>query len=105
MTDTVSARQSELELERERVAVRYARLDALRAELAALPGITDVHDLHVWSVTSGQHSLTAHLVSPAPSPDVHALISTVATRHGIEHVTVQLEAPGAHDSTQTHLHP
>ncbi|WP_248125153.1 HelD family protein [Micrococcus lacusdianchii] len=32
MTDTVSARQSELELERERVAVRYARLDALRAE-------------------------------------------------------------------------
>ena len=80
-------------------------LDALRAELAALPGITDVHDLHVWSVTSGQHSLTAHLVSPAPSPDVHALISTVATRHGIEHVTVQLEAPGAHDSTQTHLHP
>ena len=30
MTDTVSARQSELELERERVAVRYARLDALR---------------------------------------------------------------------------
>ncbi|GGS08502.1 MULTISPECIES: cation diffusion facilitator family transporter [Deinococcus] len=80
-------------------------LDALRAELAALPGITDVHDLHVWSVTSGQHSLTAHLVSPAPSADVHALISTVATRHGIEHVTVQLEAPGAHDSTQTHLHP
>lgn len=80
-------------------------LSALRSELAALPGVTDVHDLHVWSVSSRQLSLTAHLVSPAPPADLHARISEVASRHGIEHVTVQLEAPGAHRTANTHLHP
>ncbi|SEJ84879.1 cobalt-zinc-cadmium efflux system protein [Deinococcus reticulitermitis] len=80
-------------------------LDALRAELAALPGVSGVHDLHVWSVTSGQHSLTAHLVSAVPSRTVQAKAAEVAQRYGIEHVTVQLESPGALPVGHDHLHP
>lgn len=82
-------------------------LGGLRADLAALPGVQEVHDLHVWSVTSGLHSLTAHLVvaagqSPADLlPQVHA----VAERHGIEHSTVQFEPPDAHTGHERHFHP
>ncbi|MBB5234654.1 cobalt-zinc-cadmium efflux system protein [Deinococcus budaensis] len=80
-------------------------LDALRADLAALPGVRGVHDLHVWSVTSGQHNLTAHLVAPAPRGDLLAQVHAVAERHGIGHSTVQVEPEGAHRGRGGHLHP
>lgn len=79
-------------------------LDVLRAELAALPGVTDVHDLHVWSVTSGQHSLTAHLVSESAAPDLQMQATEVGQRYGIDHVTVQLELPGHRNGGHGHLH-
>ncbi|BDP44631.1 cation efflux system protein (plasmid) [Deinococcus aetherius] len=80
-------------------------LDALRGDLAALPGVTEVHDLHVWSVTSGEHNLTAHLVTNTPGPDLLARVHEVAERHGIEHSTVQIEPPGIHAGHEGHLHP
>ena len=80
-------------------------LRGLRADLAALPGVQGVHDLHVWSVTSGQNNLTAHLVAPHPAPALLARVEELARQHGIEHVTVQLEAPGAHgEHGAEHLH-
>jgi cobalt-zinc-cadmium efflux system protein len=80
-------------------------LDTLRAELTALPGVTEVHDLHVWSVTSGDHTLTAHLVAAAPGGGLLAQVQEVAGRYGIEHSTVQLEPPGTHAGQEGHLHP
>lgn len=81
-------------------------LDILREELAGLRGVSEVHDLHVWSVTSGVHSLTAHLVVDKPPPDLLAQVNATAERHGIEHSTVQFEGPDAHagDHAGT-LHP
>lgn len=81
-------------------------LDTLRAELSALPGVEEVHDLHVWSVTSGENSLTAHLtlVTEPPPAGLLARVRVVAAAHGIEHTTVQLEPPGAHADQQEHLH-
>jgi cobalt-zinc-cadmium efflux system protein len=79
-------------------------LDVLRADLAALPGVTEVHDLHVWSVTSGEHNLTAHLVVPGPQEGLLARVHEVAERHGIEHSTVQLEPPGLHTGHEGHVH-
>ncbi|MCY1702876.1 cation diffusion facilitator family transporter [Deinococcus sp. SL84] len=81
-------------------------LDTLRAELSALPGVTEVHDLHVWSITSGEHSLTVHLVSgsTAGSAELLAAAQEVAGRHGIEHVTVQVEPPGHHGEHAHGLH-
>lgn len=80
-------------------------LDLLRTDLAALPGVQEVHDLHVWSVTSGEHNLTAHLVAPTPGTDLLSRVHEVAERHGIEHSTVQIEPPGAHAGHEGHLHP
>ena len=81
-------------------------LDTLRAELSALPGVTEVHDLHVWSITSGEHSLTVHLVSgsTAGNAELLAAAQEVAGRHGIEHVTVQVEPPGHHGEHAHGLH-
>ncbi|ASN82515.1 cation diffusion facilitator family transporter [Deinococcus ficus] len=80
-------------------------LDALRAAIAGLPGVVEVHDLHVWSVTSGEHSLTVHAVSAAPLPALNAQVTGIAEAFGVEHVTVQLEAPGFHAGQHGEVHP
>lgn len=67
---------------------------AVRTYLAGLPGVTDVHDLHIWAVSTTETALTAHLVLPAGSPG-DAFIEQVADeldrRFGIQHSTLQIE--------------
>jgi cobalt-zinc-cadmium efflux system protein len=68
---------------------------AVERTIRAVPGVRGLHDLHVWSITTGKTSLTAHL-SVDPRADCGALIGLVSTRleeaHHIEHVTLQCEA-------------
>ena len=71
-------------------------LDAeeIRRALAALPGVTDVHDLHVWSLGGRVPLLTAHLrvEHSARGHDVlRAATALLAERFGIDHVTLQIE--------------
>ncbi|WP_155297963.1 cation diffusion facilitator family transporter [Deinococcus kurensis] len=80
-------------------------LDALRTELRALPGVEDVHDLHVWSVTGGVNNLTAHLVAPSADAGLLREVEAVAARFGVAHSTVQIEGPDAHASGAGALHP
>ena len=77
-------------------------LNALRSDLEKLPGVSEVHDLHVWSVTSGQHNLTAHLVSESPPADLLARVQAVARQYNLDHTTVQIEAPGLHAGEPDH---
>jgi cobalt-zinc-cadmium efflux system protein len=65
----------------------------LQADLEALPEVTAVHDLHVWAVTQGENSLSVHLVTEIPDFSLIQQAREVAEKHGIEHVTVQLEPP------------
>jgi cobalt-zinc-cadmium efflux system protein len=62
--------------------------------MAAQAGVREVHDLHIWEVTSGFPALSAHLLV-APEPDCHelrrAVESMLAERFGIEHTTLQVE--------------
>lgn len=62
--------------------------------LVAQPGIAEVHDLHVWEVTSGFPALAAHVLV-APRDDCHArrreLERVLAERFGIEHTTLQVD--------------
>jgi cobalt-zinc-cadmium efflux system protein len=62
--------------------------------LAAQPGVVEVHDLHVWEVTSGFPALSAHVIVP-PGVDCHQrrreLTLLIAERFGIDHVTLQVE--------------
>ncbi len=67
-------------------------LDAVRAELAALPGVDAVSDLHVWAVGTTQVALTAHLVTPAGHPDdafYRRAAARMAERFAIDHCTLQ----------------
>ncbi len=70
---------------------------AVAASLAAVPGVVEVHDLHVWTITSGFVSLSAHLkVRPDAVPgDVLRLAQdAISARFGIRHSTFQLEDEG-----------
>lgn len=61
-----------------------------------VPGVRDVHDLHVWTLTSGMDSVSAHIVlAERPSDDrvVHAIHATLKSTFKIDHVTVQVEDP------------
>lgn len=69
----------------------------VEAQLASLRGVEEVHDLHLWTLTSGMDVGTVHLVVD-PDAD-HAEVLDDARRvllegHGVEHVTVQIETAG-----------
>jgi cobalt-zinc-cadmium efflux system protein len=69
-------------------------LAEVREYLAALSGVDDVHDLHIWAMSTTENALTAHLVKPDVGDD-DAFLAYVAgelhDRFGIEHATLQLE--------------
>jgi cobalt-zinc-cadmium efflux system protein len=72
--------------------------------LSELPGVLEVHDLHVWTLTSGMEAATAHLTvtEDAKTPAVLASARSVLSGRGVEHATLQLEpvdSPGCcHDA-------
>jgi cobalt-zinc-cadmium efflux system protein len=72
--------------------------DDVAGALAEVDGVTDVHDLHVWTLTSGMNVATAHLMT-APDVDAHAVLDeagrVMRSRFGIEHATLQVE-PDTH---------
>jgi cobalt-zinc-cadmium efflux system protein len=72
----------------------HISLPAVRAQLQAIPGIESIHDLHVWTVTSGMIAMSAHAVVPESPRQQHVLehINVAMRLFGIEHVTVQLES-------------
>jgi len=67
---------------------------AIGHALASQPGVREVHDLHVWEVTSGFPALSAHVLVP-PGEDCHArraeLEHLLAERFGLQHTTLQVE--------------
>lgn len=71
--------------------------DEVRAMLAGAPGVTEVHDLHIWAISTSDTALTAHLVMPnVESPDEHlrSLGEELREHFGIAHATLQVESGG-----------
>jgi len=67
---------------------------AIEAYLASLPGVSEVHDLHIWPMGTTEVALTAHLVRPGATLDDSLLADacrTLASRFGIGHATLQIE--------------
>lgn len=69
-------------------------LAGVQADLADIPGVLDVHDLHIWTLTSDMEVATAHVMI-GPSTDSHEVLDQaqqrLRERHGVEHATLQLE--------------
>jgi len=68
--------------------------EAVKAYLSSLPGITGVHDMHIWAMSTTETALTAHLIKPDPKDD-DALIEKASKElhgyFGIDHTTLQWE--------------
>ena len=83
-------------------------LDAVKATLLSVPGVTSLHDLHVWSVTSGKSTLTVHLINKPEfdaERDILPLVrDRLAAAFGITHITVQCElAPRSQTDANDHF--
>lgn len=72
--------------------------EAIEAALTALPGVREVHDLHVWGASTSEISLTAHLVA-ADGTDHDRLLAdaeaVLRERFRVAHSTIQIEGPAA----------
>jgi cobalt-zinc-cadmium efflux system protein len=73
------------------------RLAEVRSFLAAQPGVDEVHDLHIWGMSTTENALTAHLIVRNGHPGdefLHQLGESIEHRFGIHHVTIQVELGG-----------
>jgi cobalt-zinc-cadmium efflux system protein len=86
-------------------------LEELRSHLASVPGVVEVHDLHVWTITSGMPMLSAHVVvEPAAMAEacgasgvLDQLCACVGDHFDLEHSTFQLE-PAGHEAHEHAAH-
>lgn len=76
-------------------------MDEVRAHIMALPGVVDLHDLHVWTITSGMPVLSAHVVVDQSALEtgghekmLHDLQGCLGEHFDVEHCTFQLEPSG-----------
>jgi cobalt-zinc-cadmium efflux system protein len=91
---------------------RHVSMGEVQRRMLGVAGVTAVHDLHVWTVTSGMVAMSGHAIVPelASHPEVLEGIRIEMARLGIAHVTIQLEIqheceePRAVTSSSSHAH-
>ncbi|ROQ16964.1 cobalt-zinc-cadmium efflux system protein [Rathayibacter sp. PhB93] len=75
-------------------APAHVDLAAVERDVRAVPGVLALHDLHVWTITSGMESATGHIVV-APDADYRealaGVLAVLREDHGIDHATIQCE--------------
>jgi cobalt-zinc-cadmium efflux system protein len=95
---------------------RDVDINRMVGEMTQLKGVLGVHDLHVWSITQGLRTMSAHIltedISISAGKNIQAEISKlVSHRYNIVHATLQLECVGCHPDLYcnldqpVHLHP
>jgi cobalt-zinc-cadmium efflux system protein len=80
-------------------APRGMDVEAVRGWLSALPGVEEVHDLHIWALSTTETALTVHLLRPAgddPDGFLHLACDGLAHRFNIGHATLQVETSVGH---------
>lgn len=85
-------------------------LDELRTHIVGIDGVVDVHDLHVWTITSGMPVMSAHVVvddTVAGMGEAHSVLdrlnACLSSHFDVEHSTFQLE-PAEHRESERHTH-
>jgi cobalt-zinc-cadmium efflux system protein len=73
---------------------RHVDMRAIETAMRSEPGVESVHDLHVWSITSGFDAMSGHVRSNGRASDdvLHDLRTMLRDRFGIQHVTLQVES-------------
>ena len=76
---------------------RGIELVKVRDYLGGLEGVFEVHDLHIWAMSTNETALTAHLVRPGGTDDafLHHVCEELSHRFNIHHATLQIEADAA----------
>lgn len=89
---------------------RHVDLEELRQHIRKIPGVVDVHDLHVWTITSSQPVMSAHVVvddNVSEMGHAHVVLERLRTcladHFDVEHSTFQIEGSG-HADSEPHLH-
>ena len=87
-------------------APRHIAIGEVRAALQGIPGVESVHDLHVWTVTSGVVALSAHAIVREPDQQQEVLEKACDLMNGmgIHHCTIQIERREMAER-EAHLHP
>lgn len=80
----------------------HINLAAVEDAILDTRGVADVHDLHVWTITSGREALSAHVIhaESISQPDLlRELRTKLYDRFGVDHLTIQMETPDFEDET------
>ena len=75
----------------------HLNVDAVQSAMIAAPGVCEVHDLHIWTITSGMESLSAHVVlaeGREPHGALEDLRRVLHDGFGIDHITIQFDPLG-----------
>src|SRR5687767_9113917 len=80
----------------------HINLAAVEDAILETAGVNDVHDLHLWTITSGREALSAHVIHAhsISQPDLlRELRAKLHDRFGVDHLTIQMETPDFEDET------
>ena len=78
---------------------KHIQMDKVIAAINNVPGVEDVHDIHIWTITSGMHALSAHLLikdqTVSKSAEIVKVVNQDLARYfEVRHTTLQIEWPG-----------
>ena len=74
-------------------------VDKVRGYLVTQPGVADVHDLHIWALSTTENALTAHVVMPGGYPGdaaLDAMVAGLGAQFALHHCTLQVEEGTTH---------
>jgi len=73
---------------------RHINRSEVEIYLRQCPGVSDIHDLHIWGLSTTETALTVHLVMPNGYPGdifIDEIVLTLKERFSVEHSTLQIE--------------
>jgi cobalt-zinc-cadmium efflux system protein len=89
---------------------RHIQTDKVIGMIKGVPGVREVHDMHIWTITSGIHALSAHLLiedqTVSRSGEIVAVVNQDLAKHfNITHTTLQLECETCPSGFICNIHP
>src|SRR5207237_9625872 len=85
----------------------HINLAAVEEAILQTEGVANVHDLHIWTITSGREALSAHVIHEASMSQpilLKELRDKLHDRFGVDHLTLQMETPEFEDDTYHFCH-